>query len=87
LFDTLPYEAGEVPVQPGDLLVVYSDGVTEAVNPDGEEFGEDRLEACLTSTHQESADEVLRAVQEGVRRFASGADVTDDVTVMVLRFR
>jgi serine phosphatase RsbU (regulator of sigma subunit)/pSer/pThr/pTyr-binding forkhead associated (FHA) protein len=87
LFDTLPYEAGEVPVQAGDVLLVYSDGVSEAVNPEGEEFGEERLAACLTSAPYESAAQVLGAVQDAVRQFAAGADVIDDVTVMVLRFR
>jgi sigma-B regulation protein RsbU (phosphoserine phosphatase) len=74
-------------VQAGDVLLVYSDGVTEAVNPEGEEFGEERLAACLTSAPYESAAQVLGAVQDAVRQFAAGADVIDDVTVMVLRFR
>jgi sigma-B regulation protein RsbU (phosphoserine phosphatase) len=87
MFDFAQYTDATEQLTPGDVLVVYSDGVTEAVNPEGEEFGEERLAACLTSAPYESAAQVLGAVQDAVRQFAAGADVIDDVTVMVLRFR
>ena len=47
LFPDADYEAGEVPLLPGDVLVAFTDGVSEALNPAGEEFGEARLEALL----------------------------------------
>ena len=87
LFDTTPYEPGEVPIASDDLLVLYSDGVTEATNEDGEEFGDERLLACLEAARRRPVDDVLQAVQDAVKSFAGSAPVQDDITVMVLRTR
>jgi sigma-B regulation protein RsbU (phosphoserine phosphatase) len=85
LFDFSHYETGEVTVTPGDLLVVFSDGVTEAVNPEGEEFGDDRLADCLNSVRGGTAQEALAAVQKAVSEFAGTEPPRDDMTLMVLR--
>jgi serine phosphatase RsbU (regulator of sigma subunit) len=85
LFDFSHYETGEVTVTPGDLLVVFSDGVTEAVNPEGEEFGDDRLADCLNSVRGGTAQEALTAVQKAVSEFAGTEPPRDDMTLMVLR--
>ena len=74
-------------MQPGDLLVVYSDGVTEATNPAGDEFGEARLLACLESVRDLPCDGVREAIQKAVLEFVGGAPPSDDVTLMVLRAR
>jgi len=84
LFDSAIYESAEVAVGPGDLLVVFSDGVTEAVNMGGEELGDDRLAATLERVRGRSAAEVLSAVERDVRVFCGSAPARDDVTVMVL---
>ena len=55
LFDFSQYDTGETPVSPGDLLVVFSDGLTEAVNAVNDEYGDDRLQACLEATRGKSA--------------------------------
>jgi serine phosphatase RsbU (regulator of sigma subunit) len=86
LFDFSEYDTGETTVGPGDVLVVFSDGVTEAVDPRGEEFGDERLAACLANVHGASAEEALTAVQNGVSRFVGTEPARDDMTVMVLRF-
>jgi serine phosphatase RsbU (regulator of sigma subunit) len=86
LFDFSDYETGEVEIAPGDLLVVFSDGVTEAVNADGEEFGDERLGDCLATVRGGSAEQALAAVQKAVSEFAGTEPPRDDMTVMVLRF-
>jgi serine phosphatase RsbU (regulator of sigma subunit) len=86
LFDFSEYDSGEVPVAAGDLLVVFSDGVTEAVNTAGDEFGDERLSACLETVRGRSAAETLAAVQQAVSAFAGTEPPRDDMTVMVLRF-
>ena len=87
LFDTGAFEPGAVPIAPDDLLVLYSDGVTEATNEAGEEFGDERLLACLEAARRRPVDDVLRAIQDAVKSFAGAAPVQDDITIMVLRTR
>jgi phosphoserine phosphatase RsbU/P len=87
LFEHAPYAGGEAPFAAGDLLVLFSDGVTEAANSAGEEFGDDRLLACLEPLREAPAAEVLDAVQGAVRAFCGTEPPRDDVTVMVLRAR
>jgi len=86
LFDFSEYESGETAVSPGDLLVVFSDGLTEAVNPEGDEFGDDRLAAVLETVRGKSAGEALSAVLAAVTEFAGAEPPRDDMTIMVLRF-
>lgn len=86
LFDFSEYETGETTVSPGDLLVVFSDGLTEAVNTAGDEFGDDRLAAVLDTVRGRSAAEALAAVLKAVTEFAGTEPARDDLTVMVLRF-
>jgi sigma-B regulation protein RsbU (phosphoserine phosphatase) len=85
LFDHGAYETGHERVRAGDLLVLYSDGVTEAENPAGEEVGDDRLVAWLRQAAGRSATEVLEAVQRDLAAFCGSAAARDDVTLMALR--
>jgi serine phosphatase RsbU (regulator of sigma subunit) len=87
LFDRLSLEYAEVAVAPGDLLVLFSDGVTEAENEAGEELGDDRLAACLYGVRARSATEVMETVIREVRAFCGSAPARDDVTIMVVKFR
>lgn len=85
-FDFADYAQEEAVLGPGDTLVLYSDGVTDAEAPDGEQFGEERLLASLQRTRNESPSAILESVLEDVRAFASGHPPADDVTVLVVRF-
>jgi sigma-B regulation protein RsbU (phosphoserine phosphatase) len=85
LFDRGIYETGHERVQPGDIVVLYSDGVTEAENSAGEEVGDDRLVGWLQQASGKSATEVLDAIQRDLAAFCASAAARDDVTVMVLR--
>lgn len=73
-------------LHPGDLLVAFSDGVTEALSASGEEYGEDRLFACVEANRQTSTREILDAIFASVREFSVGAVQSDDVTALVVRF-
>jgi serine phosphatase RsbU (regulator of sigma subunit) len=84
LLDFAVYECGSATLAPGDVIVVCSDGVTEARNIAGEEFGRDRLVAVLAGVHGAAADTVLDRVTTAVRAFAAGAAQADDITVLVL---
>ncbi len=71
-------------VRLGDVLVFYTDGVTEAMNVDGEEFGEARLQQTLATHIEGSAQEILEAVVAAVDDFVGGAPPSDDLTMFVV---
>jgi sigma-B regulation protein RsbU (phosphoserine phosphatase) len=69
----------------GDLLVIYSDGVTEANDTDQGEYGEECLTDVLREHHGESAEAIVAAVTESVNRFSAGAPQADDITLIVVK--
>ncbi|MBZ5578968.1 MAG: SpoIIE family protein phosphatase [Acidobacteriia bacterium] len=69
----------------GDLLVIYSDGITEANDLAEEEYGEERLTAELKLHRAESAESIVAAVTEAVSRFSAGAPQADDITLIVAK--
>ena len=87
LFDGVPYDEGAVILQPGDWIVVFSDGVSEAMNADGEEYGDDRLLECLADLSEPGCEARLRAIFADLERFTAGAPQHDDVTAMVVSYR
>jgi sigma-B regulation protein RsbU (phosphoserine phosphatase) len=87
LFEAVTYEQGSLTLEPGDTLVVFSDGISEAQNPAGEDYGEGRLLACLEANRGASPMEVRDALLVSVRAFVSGATPSDDMTLLVLRYR
>jgi serine phosphatase RsbU (regulator of sigma subunit) len=86
LFPHATYEQEEVPLAAGDLLAVFSDGVSEALNPAGEEFGDARIHGALAPHWLEPSDSVLSSLLDSVRDFAGGAPQNDDVTALVVRY-
>ena len=79
------YGEAEVSLGPGDLVVAFSDGVTEAMGPERELFSDERLEAVLSGCAGESATGVIERIAEAVRRHAADTPQSDDVTVLALR--
>jgi len=79
------YTAGSVRLEPGDLLVLYSDGVTEARNLTEEEYGDDRPIAFLRESQAMRPAEMVASLIQNVRAFSKREKPTDDVTVVVLR--
>ena len=87
LFPEAEYEQGVVPLHPDDILVTFSDGVSEALSVDGEEFGDDRILACVNAAAPHTGPEELVAlVVAAVREFTVGEPQNDDITVLVVRF-
>ena len=85
MFDNVVYDGGWADLRPGDTLVVYSDGVTETWDPDGEEFGEERLRALAVENRTLAAEELQSAILREIERFEAGARATDDRTIVVLK--
>ena len=84
VFDEIDFEEQTLTLQPGDVLVVFSDGVSEALNPQGEQFEDARILETLTETTAGNAQERLQALFASVRAFTAGAPQSDDVTVLVV---
>jgi serine phosphatase RsbU (regulator of sigma subunit) len=77
--------AGNVTLGMGDTLVLFTDGVTEAMNPGDEEFGNKRLEALLSAGTDRAPADLVNEIFASVDSFASGADQADDITCLILR--
>jgi len=80
------YAASSVTLEPGDTLVLFSDGVSEAMSADGDEYGEERIVAIAHSRPGEGPNDVLQALFADVRVFTKGAPQSDDITALVLRY-
>ena len=85
LFESAEYEEHTVTCRPGDLVVFYTDGITEAFNDADEEYGENRLIAILECNRHRSSREILSAIVEDVRRFSPSEQQRDDITLIVAR--
>jgi phosphoserine phosphatase RsbU/P len=86
MFDFAAYEQETLSLAPGDTLVVFSDGISEAQNPEDEEYGDDRLIACLEANRTASPAAMREALIASAREFARGANQSDDMTVLIIRY-
>ena len=84
VFPEQSYQQHEIQLRSGDFMVLFTDGVTEAFNQNGEEFGEDRLQELLVSGQKLHAAEMREKIMTAVTEFSNG-NFDDDVTLMVLR--
>jgi len=80
-----PYVSGCVELKAGDVFLVYSDGITESANCEGDEFGDARLEAQLRGGHTGDANGVLFSVLGAVQDFAAACPLIDDMSVAVVK--
>ncbi|MEO5897391.1 MAG: SpoIIE family protein phosphatase [Vicinamibacterales bacterium] len=87
LFEGATYDEETVVLAPGDWLIVFSDGVSEALSADGDEYGDERIVACVQQNASVAPQQLLEALFADVRQFAHGAAQSDDITAMVLRYR
>ncbi len=81
------YKAACVRLETGDTLVLFSDGVTEAADPDEQLFGIPRLRDALANLHDSPLDHLQKAVFDSVENFTRGASQADDITLLLVRYR
>jgi serine phosphatase RsbU (regulator of sigma subunit)/anti-sigma regulatory factor (Ser/Thr protein kinase) len=79
------FEQGEVTLQPGDVLALYSDGVSEAQSNTDDEFGPEGVVACVRALRNKSAAEILRLLDQSLFEFARGRPFGDDRTAVILK--
>ncbi|MGZ4820823.1 MAG: PP2C family protein-serine/threonine phosphatase [Terriglobales bacterium] len=85
LFPDSEYSRGSAKLNPGDLLVLCTDGITEPCNVEEEEFGSERLAECVSRNRRGSAEQIVDAVHKEVNAFSLGGTHTDDKVLMVLK--
>jgi sigma-B regulation protein RsbU (phosphoserine phosphatase) len=79
------YREGHTQLQPGDVLVAYSDGVSEAVNPAGEEFGAQRLYEVIARNLDASAAGIRDRIEAALSKWAQGTPAADDITMVIVK--
>jgi serine phosphatase RsbU (regulator of sigma subunit) len=87
MFAEAEFSCARARLKSGDFLVVYTDGVSEAANPKGDFYGEERLRDVLQGFAGDSVEELAESIQRSLSAFISGAAQSDDVTLLVARYR
>ena len=87
MFDFAEFHCSKVQLAPGDTVLIYTDGFTEAANPEGEFFGENRLRDLLKQEQSGNPEQLLAKIQAVVREFTRGASQSDDMTLLVIHYR
>ena len=83
--ETVPFAEEKIPICPGDLLLLYSDGITEAMNADEKEFGEIRLVDIIKENWNESVETIVNKILQAVRLFTGDSPQTDDMTLLIVK--
>jgi sigma-B regulation protein RsbU (phosphoserine phosphatase) len=86
LFEHASYEEETLSLTPGDVIIAFSDGLSEALNEAGEEFTDERLLASIAAHRSEPPQELLDSVVAEVRAFCGGATQSDDMTIVIVRY-
>ncbi len=86
LLPSAKFETGSVELEPGDLLVLYSDGLVEAANQHDEQFGEERVQALVAQHRHLTAAQIRDQIIRAAQAFTGNAELEDDRTLLVLRY-
>jgi sigma-B regulation protein RsbU (phosphoserine phosphatase) len=76
-----------IDLQEGDLLVLYTDGVTEAMNTDNQEFGRERLIKLSQQVNNTPVKQVVREIRQGLEEFSEGKPLADDTTIVICKIK
>jgi len=82
-----PYRSESIKLMSGDTLVLFTDGITEAMNINGEEYSDEKLEELIISIADNNADEILEQLTESVSEFTKGAEQSDDITCLIIKVK
>jgi serine phosphatase RsbU (regulator of sigma subunit) len=86
IFENSAYEEEAITLAPGDVVIAFSDGVSEAMNEAGDEYSDDRLLAAVMANRKRTPQELLDALLADVRKFTGVATANDDITMVVVRY-
>ena len=83
-FPSINYEAATLQLNKGDVLLAYSDGLTEAENPQGEMLGEERVKAIIRAEARAGSTNLERKLLDAIHNFTMGRSQTDDITIVIV---
>lgn len=83
----MPYNSNSIQLESGDKIIMFTDGVSEAMNPFSQEFSEERLEKIALNTVVSNSVETLNKIREEIENFVEGAPQSDDLTMMIIRVK
>jgi steroid delta-isomerase-like uncharacterized protein len=86
VFNDASYEENAIELAPGDCVVAFTDGITEAMNAAGDQFGDERLFSCVGAAGHLEPNAVLENLFDEIARFTGGAPQSDDMTALVVRY-
>ena len=81
----LEYQGDEIDLPPGSMMLLYTDGLNEAENPQHRQYGADRILRLMTAHHSQSMHDIVEALKADVDRFRDGAEQNDDLTMLAFR--
>src|SRR5208283_4532548 len=81
----VPYQEGEITLSNKDVLILFTDGVSESMNSQGEELGEQKMQDVILSHNGQSAETILTSLVDAVRKHSCGTAQYDDITLVVLK--
>ena len=85
MMPNMSFETETIILEPGDRVVMFTDGITEAMDPAEEEFGEERVQELVSSQPDVSAQSILESIVAEVETFSSGAPQADDITMVIVK--
>ena len=85
MMDGMEYSSETIQLKKGDVFILYTDGINEAMNDDGEEFEMDRFYQVIKETTRKSAEEIHDTIIERVFQFAPNANESDDITLITVK--
>ncbi|KAA3656714.1 MAG: hypothetical protein DWQ10_14810 [Calditrichaeota bacterium] len=87
MLKNVPYEQETIALHRGDLVILFTDGVSEAMNENDEEFEEFRIEATIREHVHKSASEIMHYLEDAVKKFSGSTPQSDDITILTMRFK
>ena len=88
LFGAFPdaqYEQGKIIMKPGDLLILFSDGITEGMNEDNKEFGEEKLLDVIKNNKDTEPEQLIEKIVSAVKEHSGSTSQFDDMTLMIIK--
>lgn len=85
IFEDIPYEEGKIKLEPNDIILFYTDGVTEATNSNNEMFGENRLKDAVLKNYDLSSKDIVSCIYKDMFDFIGDSVQCDDITIMVVK--
>ncbi|OQY04434.1 MAG: hypothetical protein B6I20_03050 [Bacteroidetes bacterium 4572_117] len=86
IFENFKFKVDHYKVNPGDKIILYTDGITEAFNPEAELFSEERLLELISKTNHTSSNDLVKNIRVGLKKFTKDAEQSDDITILAVTF-